>query len=152
MKKIKKVASKANSSASFTKAEITAMRQRAKELKEEARLDADRAEGERVVLAKINSMKGSDRVIAQKLHEIIKANAPVLSPKLWYGMPAYARDGKVVCFFQYASKFKARYATLGFNDAAHLDQGNLWSTTFGIVKMTPVEEAKIKALVKKAVR
>jgi len=111
---------------------------------------ADTANGENAVLAKIAAMPEPDRVIGERLHEIIKANAPVLSPRLWYGMPAYARDGRIVCFFQSMQKFKTRYATFGFMHEANLDEGNMWPTAFALKKLTAAEEAKIAALVKKA--
>jgi len=111
---------------------------------------ADTADGESAVLAKIAAMPEPDRVIGGRLHEIIKASAPVLSPRLWYGMPAYARDGKIVCFFQSMQKFKTRYATFGFMHEANLDEGNMWPTAFALKKVTAAEEAKIAALVKKA--
>ena len=112
---------------------------------------AAKADGEAEVLASIAAMSGSDRVIAERLHAIIKASAPVLVPKTWYGMPAYARDGKVVCFFQGAQKFKTRYATFGFSDAANLDEGAMWPTSFALKELTAAEEARIGALVRKAV-
>jgi uncharacterized protein YdhG (YjbR/CyaY superfamily) len=135
----------------FTDAEQAAMKERAKELKAEARANKDKAQGERDVLAKIAEMPEPDRTIAMRLHEIVKANAPVLSPKTWYGMPAYARDGKVVCFFQSADKFQTRYASFGFNDTANLDDGAMWPTAFALKELTAAEEEKIAALVKKAV-
>jgi uncharacterized protein YdhG (YjbR/CyaY superfamily) len=135
----------------FTDVERAAMKERAKELKAEARAKKDKAEGERDVLAKIAEMPEPDRVLAQRLHAIIKASAPALLPKTWYGMPAYARDGKIVCFFTAASKFNSRYATFGFNDTAHLDDGAMWPTAFALKALTAAEEAKIVALVKKAV-
>ncbi len=135
----------------FTAEERAAMKERAKELKAEARANKDKAEGESDVLAKIAEMPESDRAMAERLHAIIKASAPDLSPRTWYGMPAYAKDGKVVCFFQGAQKFKTRYATLGFSDAANLDEGALWPTAFALKELTPAEEATIVALVKKAV-
>ena len=135
----------------FTDEERAAMKERAQELKAEARADKDKADGESAVLAKIAEMQGSERTMAQRLHAIIKASAPALSPKTWYGMPAYARDGKVVCFFQSAQKFNTRYATLGFNDTANLDEGALWPVAFALKELTATEEAKISALVKKAV-
>ncbi|PKO11999.1 MAG: hypothetical protein CVU39_26430 [Chloroflexi bacterium HGW-Chloroflexi-10] len=135
----------------FTNEEKAAMKERAKELKAEARASKDREAGENTVLAAIAAMQEPDRSIAERLHAIIKASAPDLSPKTWYGMPAYARDGKVVCFFQSAQKFNTRYATLGFNDTAKLDEGDLWPVAFGLTKLTATEEAKISALVKKAV-
>lgn len=137
----------------FTDEEKAAMKARAQELKAEARAGKDRAAGESAVLAAIAAMPEPDRSMAKRLHEIVTASAPTLSPKTWYGMPAYAnRDGKVVCFFQAASKFNARYATFGFNDTANLDEGAMWSTAFALKKLTTAEEAKIAALVKKAVR
>ncbi len=135
----------------FTDEEQAAMKERARELKAEARANKNKAEGESEVLAKIAEMPEPERAMAKRLHEIIKASAPTLSPKLWYGMPAYAKDGKVVCFFQSAKKFNTRYATFGFSDAANLDEGALWPTTFALQKMTATEEARIGALVKKAV-
>jgi len=131
----------------FTDEERAAMKERAQELKAEA----NKADGESAVLAKIAEMQGSERAMAKRLHAIIKASAPGLSPKTWYGMPAYARDGKVVCFFQGAQKFKSRYATFGFNDAANLDEGHMWPTSFALKELTAAEEARIAALVKKAV-
>jgi uncharacterized protein YdhG (YjbR/CyaY superfamily) len=127
------------------------MRERARELKAEERAKKDRAEGERAVLEKITEMKGSDRAMAKRLHAIITKNAPDLSPKTWYGMPAYAKEGKVVCYFTPASKFNERYATFGFNDTANLDEGAMWPTSFALKELTRAEEAKIGALVKKAV-
>jgi uncharacterized protein YdhG (YjbR/CyaY superfamily) len=137
----------------FTDEERAAMKERAKEFKATARRGprGDKAEGESDVLAKIAEMPESDRAMAERLHAVIKASAPELSPKLWYGMPAYAKDGKVVCFFQSAQKFKTRYATLGFNDAANLDEGAMWPTAFALMKLTSDDEARISALVKKAV-
>ena len=135
----------------FTDEERAAMKERARELKAEARADKDRAAGESDVLAKIAEMSEPDRAMAERLHAIIKAGAPALSPRTWYGMPAYAIDGKVVCFFQSAQKFKTRYATLGFSDAANLDDGAMWPTAFALKKLTAAEEARIGALVKKAV-
>ena len=128
------------------------MKERAKELKAEARADKDRADGERDVLAKIAEMPEPDRVLAERLHAIITASAPALSPKTWYGMPAYAKDGKIVCFFTSADKFKSRYATFGFNDSANLDDGTMWPTSFALTELTAADEARIGALVKKAVR
>jgi uncharacterized protein YdhG (YjbR/CyaY superfamily) len=135
----------------FTDEERAAMKERAKELKAEARMNKDRAEGEKALLEKIAEMPEPERLMAMRLHEIIKASAPALSPKTWYGMPAYARDGKVVCFFQSAQKFSARYATLGFSDEANLDEGAMWPTSFALKELTAAEEARIEALVKKAV-
>src|SRR5829696_3594233 len=138
-------------SKAFTDEERAAMRERAKELKAEERANKNRAAGESAVLAKIAEMQGPDRAMAERLHEIIKASAPVLSPKTWYGMPAYAKDGKVVCFFQSAQKFNSRYATLGFSDEANLDEGAMWPTSFALKELSGAEEAKIGALVKRAV-
>ena len=134
----------------FTDEERAAMKERAKELKAEARVNKNRAEGENDVLAKIAEMPEPDRAMAKRLHEIIKASAPALSPKTWYGMPAYAKDGKVLCFFQSAQKFKTRYATLGFSDEANLDDGSMWPTTFALTELTAEGEARIGALVKQA--
>jgi len=136
----------------FTDEERAAMKERAQELKAAARANKNRADGEGDVLAKIAAMPEPDRSMAKRLHAIIKASAPALSPKTWYGMPAYAKDGEVVCFFQSAQKFNTRYATLGFSDAANLDEGALWPTAFALKELTATEEAKIGALVKKAVR
>ena len=136
----------------FTDEERGAMKERAKELKAEARADKDRADGERDVLAKIAEMPEPDRAMAERLHAIITASAPDLSPKTWYGMPAYANnDGKIVCYFTAASKFKSRYATFGFNDDANLDEGNMWPTSFALTELTAADEKRIGALVKKAV-
>src|ERR671936_147634 len=137
----------------FTDEERAAMKERAQELKAEARRGprAGKADGESDVLAKIAAMQGPDRAMAKRLHAIIKASAPALSPKTWYGMPAYAKDGKVVCFFQSAQKFNSRYATFGFSDEANLDQGALWPVAFALTELTPSNEARIGALVKKAV-
>ena len=140
-------------SKAFTDEERVAMKDRVQELKAAARRGprADKADEESVVLAKIAEMREPDRAMGKRLHAIVKANAPALSPKLWYGMPAYARDGKVVCFFQSAQKFKTRYATFGFSDAANLDEGAMWPTSFALKELTAAEEARIGALVKKAV-
>jgi uncharacterized protein YdhG (YjbR/CyaY superfamily) len=137
----------------FTDDERAAMKERAQELKAEARRGSrgDQADGEREVLAKIAQMREADRTMARRLHAIVRASAPALSPKTWYGMPAYARDGKVVCFFQSAQKFKSRYATFGFSDAANLDEGAMWPTSFALTELTAAEEARIGTLVKKAV-
>ncbi len=135
----------------FTQEERAAMRARARELKAEARATRTRAEGESAVLAAIAAMPEPDRAMATRLHAIIAASAPDLSPKTWYGMPAYARDGVVVCFFQSAAKFNTRYATLGFSDAANLDEGGMWPVAFALKELTAAEEARIVALVKKAV-
>ena len=131
----------------FTVEERAAMKERAKELK----AAANKADEERAVLAKIAEMPKPDRTLGKRLHAVIKASAPALSPKLWYGMPAYAKDGKIVCFFQSAEKFKSRYATFGFNDTANLDQGAMWPTSFALKELSAAEEAKIGKLVKKAV-
>jgi uncharacterized protein YdhG (YjbR/CyaY superfamily) len=136
--------------AGFTDEERAAMRERAQELKAEARASKNKEDGERAVLAKIAEMPEPDRAMAERIHAIIKASAPALSPRTWYGMPAYARDGKVVCFFQSAEKFKARYATLGFSDEANLDDGAMWPTSFALKELMAAEEAMISALVKKA--
>ena len=139
-------------SKSFTDEEMAAMKERAKELKAEARANKDRAEGEKDLLAKIAEMPEPDRAMAQRIHEIVKASAPSLSPKTWYGMPAYAnQDGKIVCFFTAASKFNSRYATFGFNDVANLDEGAMWPASFALKELTSAEETRISALVKKAV-
>ena len=135
----------------FTDEERAAMKERAQELKAEARANKNKAEGESDVLAAIAAMPEPDRAMATQIHAIIKASAPALSPRLWYGMPAYAKEGKVVCFFQSAQKFNTRYATLGFNDIANLDDGDLWPVAFALKELTAAEEAKISALVKKAV-
>ena len=135
----------------FTDEERAAMKARARELKAEERANRDRAEGERDLLAAIAAMKGSDRAMAKRLHAIVRASAPDLWPKTWYGMPAYAKDGKVVCFFQSGQKFKTRYATLGFSDEANLDKGAMWPTAFALTRLGDDEEAKIGTLVKKAV-
>jgi uncharacterized protein YdhG (YjbR/CyaY superfamily) len=135
----------------FTEEERAAMKNRAQELKAEARAEKDKADGENAVLAAIAAMQEPDRVIAERLHAIVKTSAPTLSPKTWYGMPAYAMDGKVVCFFQSAQKFNTRYATLGFNDAANLDEDAMWPVAFALKELTAAVEAKIDALVKKAI-
>ena len=137
----------------FTDEERAAMKERIQELKASARRGprADKADGESAVLAKIAEMPEPDRAMGKRLHAIIKASAPALSPRLWYGMPAYAKDGRVVCFFQSAQKFKTRYATLGFSDKANLDEGHMWPTAFALKELTAAEEVKIGALVKKAV-
>ncbi len=142
----KKTAKKADRG--LTAEERAAMKETILERRREAQGGAD---GESDVLAAIAAMSGPDRVIGERLHALIKASAPGLSPKTWYGMPAYARDGKVVCFFQPAQKFKARYATLGFNDGARLDEGHMWPVAFALKELTPAEEARIVALLKKAV-
>jgi uncharacterized protein YdhG (YjbR/CyaY superfamily) len=132
----------------FTDEERAAMKDRVREMK----ASAEKADGESTVLAKIAEMPESDRALGKRLHAVIKASAPALSPKLWYGMPAYAKEGKIVCFFQPAQKFRTRYSTLGFNDAAHLDEGAMWPTAFALTKLTAGDEARIGALVKKAAR
>jgi hypothetical protein len=133
--------------AKFTDEELGAMKQRVRELK----AGADKADGEREVLAKIAAMRAPDRAMGKRLHDLITASAPSLSPKLWYGMPAYAKEGKIVCFYQDAQKFKTRYATLGFSDQANLDEGGLWPVAFAVTELNAAEEARIGALVKKAV-
>jgi uncharacterized protein YdhG (YjbR/CyaY superfamily) len=142
-------------SGGFTDEERAAMKERAREMRAEAGRgragSKDKLDGEADVLAKIEEMQEPDRTMAARLHAIIKASAPSLSPKTWYGMPAYAKDGKVVCFFQSAQKFNTRYATFGLNDAANLDEGSLWPTAFALKELTATEEARIRALVKKAV-
>jgi uncharacterized protein YdhG (YjbR/CyaY superfamily) len=143
----KKTTQKSTKSKGFSAEERAAMRERAQELKAEAA----RADGESALLAKIAEMPKADRDLAKRLHAIVKANAPDLSPKTWYGMPAYAREGKVVCFFQSADKFNSRYATFGFSDEANLDKGTMWPTYFALKELTAADEAKIAALVKKAV-
>jgi hypothetical protein len=137
----------------FTDEERVAMKDRIQELKAEARRGprADKADGESALLAKIAEMPEPDRAMGKRLHAIIKASAPSLSPKTWYGMPAYAKDGKVVCFFQSAQKFRSRYATFGFSDEANLDEGSMWPTSFALKELTATEEARVSALVKKAV-
>ena len=141
----------AGTSKGFSPEERAAMKERARELKAEARANRTRAEGESDVLAKIAEMPGPDRAIAKRIHAIVKKSAPDLSPKTWYGMPAWARDGKVVCYFQSAHKFDARYATFGFSDEAKIDEGAMWPTSFALKKLTAADEARIGALVKKAV-
>ncbi len=150
-KSAKSTAAVNKKSKGFTDEERAAMKERAKELKAEARASKDKAEGERAVLAKIAEMPPPDRALGKRLHAIVKASAPALSPKTWYGMPAYTKDGKVVCFFQSAQKFKSRYATLGFSDEANLDEGAMWPTSYALKELTAAEEARIEALVKKAV-
>ena len=136
----------------LTDEEKAAMKETLKERKAEARAGNDRAEGEKAILAAIGAMKEPDRSMAKRLHEIVTASAPALMPKTWYGMPAYANaDGKVICFFQAAGKFNVRYATFGFQPDANLDEGNMWAASFALIKLTAAEEAKIIALVKKAV-
>src|SRR5512132_2450009 len=141
-------------SSRFTDEERAAMKERVAELETEARRSSrgSKADGESDLLAKIAEMPKPDRVLAERLHAIVKESAPELAPRTWYGMPAYAKDGKVVCFFQSAAKFKSRYATFGFNDTAQLDDGAMWPTSFALEELTDAEEKKIRALVKKAVR
>jgi uncharacterized protein YdhG (YjbR/CyaY superfamily) len=151
-KKTKQKSAKSTAAANRKSKGLTAEERAAlKETIAERKAEAGRADGESAVLAKIAEMKGSDRAMAKRIHEIVKATAPDLSPKTWYGMPAYAKDGKVVLYFQSAQKFKSRYATLGFNDDANLDEGAMWPTSFALKDLTAAEEAKIGALVKKAV-
>ena len=138
-------------STGFTAEEQAAMKERSRELKAAARRGASKLDGEAEVLAKIAEMPASDRLMAERIHAIVKAHAPELVPKTWYGMPAYAKDGNVVCFFQSGQKFKTRYATLGFSDKARLDDGNLWPTAFALKTLTAAEEKKVAMLVKKAV-
>jgi uncharacterized protein YdhG (YjbR/CyaY superfamily) len=134
----------------LTEDERAAMKARLRELKAEERASKNRAEGERDVLAAIEAMRKSDRVMAERIHAIVKANAPDLWPKTWYGMPAYAKDGKVVCFFKSAEKFDSRYATFGFEEAANLDEGAMWPTSYALTELTAADEKKLRALVKKA--
>jgi uncharacterized protein YdhG (YjbR/CyaY superfamily) len=150
-KSAKSTTATGKTSAGFTDEERAAMKERARELKAEARATKDKADGERAVLAKIAEMPEPDRALGERLHAIIKASAPALSPRTWYGMPAYAKDGKVVCYFTPASKFNSRYATFGFNDPANLDEGTMWPTSFALTELTAADEARIGALVKKAV-
>jgi uncharacterized protein YdhG (YjbR/CyaY superfamily) len=151
-KSAKSASSRTGTSKAFTDDERSAIKALAQERKAEARANRDRADGERDVLAAIAAMKGNDRAMAKRLHAIVEANAPDLWPKTWYGMPAYARDGKVVCFFKSAGKFNSRYATFGFEEAANLDDGAMWPTSYALTKLTPADEKKIGALVKKAAR
>ena len=141
----------ASKSEAFTAEERAAMKARAQELKAEARVNKNKADGERELLAAIAAMKEPDRAMAERIHAIVTASAPALWPKTWYGMPAYARDGKVVCFFKSADKFKSRYATFGFDDAANIDAGTMWPTSFALTDLTVADEQKIGALLKKAV-
>ncbi|MFZ1472723.1 MAG: DUF1801 domain-containing protein [Anaerolineae bacterium] len=150
-KSVRDAAATSKESKAFTAEERAAMRERAQELKAEARANKDKAAGESDVLAKIAEMPEPERTMAMRLHEIIKASAPALSPKTWYGMPAYARNGKIVCFFQSAQKFQTRYATLGFTDEARLDEGAMWPASFALKELTATQEAAIAALVQKAV-
>jgi uncharacterized protein YdhG (YjbR/CyaY superfamily) len=151
-KSANRTAARGEAFSGFTAEERAAMKERAKELKAEARMNRDRAAGERAVLAKIAEMAPADRTLAKRIHSIVKENAPDLVPKTWYGIPAYAnQDGKVICFFKAASKYNERYATFGFDMAARIDQGNMWPSAFGLTKLTGAEEKRIAALVKKAV-
>jgi hypothetical protein len=152
-KSAKSTTAKNKTSGGFTAEERAAMKEHAQELKTTARRGprAAKADGESDVLAKIAEMPEPDRAMAERLHAVIKASAPALSPRTWYGMPAYAKDGKIVCFFQPARKFKTRYATLGFNDAANLDEGTMWPVAYALTELTAADEARIGALVKKAV-
>jgi uncharacterized protein YdhG (YjbR/CyaY superfamily) len=152
-KSAKRTTATGKTSEGWTDEERAAMKERAKEVKAEARRGkrADKADGESDVLAKIAELPEPDRAMAERLHALIKASAPALSPRTWYGMPAYAKDGKVVCYFTPASKFKERYATFGFNAEANLDEGNMWPTAFALTELTADGEARIEALVKKAV-
>ena len=147
----KSTSASSKKSKGFTKVEKAAMKARAQELKAEARANKDRAFGEKTVLAKIATFPEPDRGMAKRIHAIIQSTAPALSPKTWYGMPAYAKDGKVVCFFQSGQKFKTRYSSFGFNDTANLDDGAMWPVTFALRALNTEEEARITALVKKAV-
>jgi uncharacterized protein YdhG (YjbR/CyaY superfamily) len=148
MAESKTATKRTGSTKSFTAAERAAMKERAKELKAEAA----KADGEKALLEKVAEMKGSDKAMAKRLHAVITAAAPSLTPKTWYGMPAYAKDGKILCFFQSAEKFDSRYATFGFSDEANIDQGAMWPTSWALTELTAAEEKKIVALVKKAVR
>ena len=150
-KKTAKRTATAKMSTSFSDEERDAMKARAQELKAEARANKNKTDGERVLLEAIAAMKGPDQAMAKRLHAIVTAAAPDLWPKTWYGMPAYAKDGKVICFFQSAEKFKARYATFGFSDEANLDEGAMWPTSFALKELTAADEARIGVLVKRAV-
>jgi uncharacterized protein YdhG (YjbR/CyaY superfamily) len=148
----RKATQKSTTAKTFTAEERAAMRERAKEVKAEARRGKKEADGESQLLAKIAEMPKPDRALAERLHAIVKASAPDLAPKTWYGMPAYAKEGKVVCFFQSAQKFNSRYATFGFSDQANLDEGAMWPTAFALEELTAADEKRIAGLVKKAVR
>jgi uncharacterized protein YdhG (YjbR/CyaY superfamily) len=148
----RKATQKSTTAKTFTAEERAAMRERAKEVKAEARRGKKEADGESQLLAKIAEMPKPDRALAERLHAIVKASAPDLAPKTWYGMPAYAKEGKVVCFFQSAQKFNSRYATFGFSDQANLDEGAMWPTAFALKELTAADEKRIAGLVKKAVR
>ena len=143
-------AAEETSGSAFTDEERAAMKERAKEVKAARRAGGAKGDDEGALLAKIAEMSGSDRVMAERIHAIVKASAPDLTPRLWYGMPGYAKDGKVLCFFQSAAKFKTRYATFGFNEIANLDDGTMWPTAFALTKLTAADEKRIGALVKKA--
>jgi len=149
-KPAKAAASKDSATDAFTAEERAAVKERAREVKAAARRGAGKADGARDVLAKIAEMPDADRVMAERIHALVKATAPELAAKTWYGMPAYARDGKIVCFFQSAAKFKARYATFGFNEDATLDEGTMWPTSYALTQLTPADEERIMALVRKA--
>jgi uncharacterized protein YdhG (YjbR/CyaY superfamily) len=151
-KKTQRSPARTGATKGFTADERAAMKARAQELKAEARANKNKADGERELLAAIAQMKGNDRAMAERLHAVITASAPDLWPKTWYGMPAYAKDGKVVCFFKSAAKFKSRYATFGFEEAASIDAGAMWPTSWALRELTAADEKKIAALVKKAVR
>lgn len=150
-KPAKRTAGRDTSAEGWTDEERAAMKEHARELKAAAKRGAAKADGEADVMAKIAEMPASDRAMAERIHEVVKANAPDLVPRTWYGMPAYAKDGKVLCFFQAADKFKARYATFGFNDVANLDDGSMWPTSWALTKLTAADEKRIGELVKKAV-
>ncbi|MDM7831168.1 iron chaperone [Cellulomonas edaphi] len=150
MPSIKPTAAKSEPSVAFTDEERAAMKERAKEVKAAARRGAGKADGESEVLAKIAELGDEDRALAERIHALVRAAAPALQPKTWYGMPAYAKDGKVLCFFQSAAKFKTRYATLGFNDVAQLDDGTMWPTAFALTTLTSADEERISALVARA--
>ena len=151
-KPVKRAAGRETPSEGWTDEERAAMKEHAKELKAAAKRGAAKADGEADVLAKIADMPASDRTMAERIHEVVKANGPDLTPRTWYGMPAYAKDGKVLCFFQAADKFKARYATFGFNDVANLDDGAMWPTSWALTKLSAADEKRIGEFVKKAVR
>lgn len=150
MSATRKTATRETPAEGWTDEERAAMKEHARELKAAAKRGAARADGEADVLAKIAEMPESDRDMAERIHRVVKANAPDLDPRTWYGMPAYAKDGKVLCFFQAAAKFKARYATFGFNDVANLDDGSMWPTAWALTKLTPADEKRIGELVKRA--
>jgi hypothetical protein len=149
-KSTKSATASAKASKVFSEDERAAMKNRAQELKSEARANKDKEEGESAVRSAIAELREPDRALAERLDAIIRASAPALSPKTWYGMPAYAREGKIVCFFQSSQKFKTRYATLGFNEDANLDEGSMWPVAYALTELTAADEARIRALVKKA--